>query len=292
MTSRRKGFVYMSPTNYEGRLFIDGEFREAKSGRKYDVLNPATDDVVAQASDAGPEDVDDAVTAARKAFDESDWAADHKFRRHCLEQFQAAMREDRDAFSDILTAESGVPKGIHSTHIDYMIDGMDFWNELTTSFEWERQLPPSVVLGMVSDRTVRYQPYGVVGAITPWNAPFMTALWKVTHALSTGNSVILKSAPDTPLTAAKMAQIAAEKTDIPAGLFNTLSAQDKGVVGDAMTADPRIDLFHFTGSPVWGGGSWSVPPTVFVRWCSNWAASRPTSSCPMPTSTKPAVWPP
>lgn len=239
----------MPSADLEGRLFIDGEFREAKSGKRYDILNPATDQVVAQAADAGPEDVDDAVTAARRAFDDTDWGTDHKFRRHCLEQFQAAMREEAAEFSDILTAESGVPKGIHSTHVDFMIDGMDFWNELTTSFEWERELGPNTVLGMVSDRTVRYQPYGVVGAITPWNAPFMTAIWKVTHAMSTGNTVVLKSAPDTPLTAAKMAQIAAEKTDIPAGVFNTLSSADKGIVGDAMTADPRIDLFHFTGSP-------------------------------------------
>ncbi len=184
----------MPSADLEGRLFIDGEFREAKSGKRYDILNPATDQVVAQAADAGPEDVDDAVTAARRAFDDTDWGTDHKFRRHCLEQFQAAMREEAAEFSDILTAESGVPKGIHSTHVDFMIDGMDFWNELTTSFEWERELGPNTVLGMVSDRTVRYQPYGVVGAITPWNAPFMTAIWKVTHAMSTGNTVVLKSA--------------------------------------------------------------------------------------------------
>ncbi|MUM32848.1 aldehyde dehydrogenase family protein, partial [Mycolicibacterium sp. CBMA 361] len=73
--------------------------------------------------------------------------------------------------------------------------------------------------------------------------------WKVHHALSTGNTVVLKSAPDTPLTAALLAQVAADSTDIPAGVLNTLSSVDKGLVGDAMTADPRIDLYHFTGSP-------------------------------------------
>lgn len=239
----------MSQTEYEGRLFIDGEFREAKSGRRYDVLNPADDSVVAAAADAGPEDVHDAIAAARRAFDETSWGTDHKFRRHCLEQFQAALREEASEFHTLLAKEAGVSASVWSTHVDYMIDGMDFWNDLTTSFEWERDLGPGEVLGMKSNRRVRYEPHGVVGAITPWNAPFMTAIWKVTHAMATGNTVVLKSAPDTPLTAAKMAQLALEKTDIPAGVFNAISSEDKAIAGDAMTGDPRIDLFHFTGSP-------------------------------------------
>jgi aldehyde dehydrogenase (NAD+) len=102
---------------------------------------------------------------------------------------------------------------------------------------------------MRSNRRIRYEPYGVVGAITPWNAPFMTAIWKVSHSMATGNTVVLKSAPDTPLTAAKMAQVIKESTDIPAGVVNMISSHDKGIVGDAMTGDARIDMFHFTGSP-------------------------------------------
>lgn len=239
----------MSEPQHEGRLFIDGEFREAKSGRRYEVLNPADDSVVATAADAGPDDVADAIAAARRAFDETSWGTDHKFRRHCLEQLQVALREEAAEFGKLVTAESGVCTSAMGTHVDVMIDGMDYWNELTTSFEWERDLGPSEVLGFVSDRRVRYEPHGVVGAITPWNAPFMTAIWKVTHAMSTGNTVVLKSAPDTPLTAAKMAQLAAEKTDIPAGVFNAISSEDKAIAGDAMTADPRIDMYHFTGSP-------------------------------------------
>jgi aldehyde dehydrogenase (NAD+) len=239
----------MSQTEYEGRLFIDGEFREATSGKRYDVLNPADDSVVAAAADAGPDDVHDAVTAARRAFDETSWASDHKFRRHCLEQFQTALREEQDEFCTLLTKEAGVSASVWPTHVGYMIDGMDYWNDLTTSFEWERDLGPNEVLGMKSNRRVRYEPHGVVGAITPWNAPFMTAIWKVTHAMATGNTVVLKSAPDTPLTAAKMAQLARDRTDIPAGVFNAISSEDKAIAGDALTGDPRVDLFHFTGSP-------------------------------------------
>lgn len=248
MKPMRKG-QNMSQSDYEGRLYIDGEFREAKSGKRYDVLNPADDSVVAAASDAASDDVYDAITAARRAFDETSWGTDHKFRRHCLEQLQNALREEAPAFRKLLTEESGVCASAWETHVDFMIEGMDYWNDLATSFEWERSLGPSEVLGMKSDRRVRYEPHGVVGAITPWNAPFMTALWKVTHAMATGNTVVLKSAPDTPLTAAKMAQLAHEKTDIPRGVFNAISSEDKAIAGDAMTGDRRVDMFHFTGSP-------------------------------------------
>ena len=107
-----------------------------------------------------------------------------------------------------------------------MIDGMDFFNDLITSFQWEEDLGPYEILGN-EQRRIRYEPYGVVGAITPWNAPFMTNLWKVSHALATGNTVVLKSAPDTPLTAALMAQIAAEHTDLPPGVFNMISSMTR-----------------------------------------------------------------
>lgn len=239
----------MADMSYEGRLFIDGEFREARSGRRYEVINPSDESVVATAADAAPEDVYDAVSAARRVADETSWGTDHKFRRHCLEQLQAALRSEAETFRKLVTAEAGVASSVIATHVDAMIDGMDFWNELTTSFPWEEDLGPYEIMGITSDRRMLYQPYGVVGAITPWNAPFMTAVWKVTHAMATGNTVVLKSAPDTPLTAAKMAQLMAESTDTPPGVFNAISSADKAIAGDALTGDLRVDLFHFTGSP-------------------------------------------
>lgn len=239
----------MTENAYEGRLFIDGQFREATSGRRYEVINPADESVVATAADAQSQDVYDAVTAARRAADDTSWGADHKFRRHCLEQLQAALRNETEAFRKLVTAEAGVSGSVIATHVDVMIDGMDFWNDLTTSFPWEEDIGDNEILGMNSNRRIRYEPYGVVGAITPWNAPFMTAIWKVTHSMATGNTVVLKSAPDTPLTGAKMAQIIAESTDVPAGVVNIVSSEDKAIAGDALTGDPRVDMFHFTGSP-------------------------------------------
>ena len=154
----------MGQVSYEGRLFIDGEFREAKSGKRYDVVNPADESVVATAADAGAEDVYDAVTAARRAADETSWGADHKFHRHCLEQLQAALRAEAPEFRKLVTAEAGVTTAVIETHVDRMIDGMDFWNDLTTSFQWEENLGPYELMGMRSDRRIRYEPHGVVGA--------------------------------------------------------------------------------------------------------------------------------
>lgn len=239
----------MTETAYEGRLFIDGEFREAKSGKRYEVINPADESVVATAADAGVEDVYDAVTAARRAADQTSWGTDHKFRRHCLEQLQVALRNETETFHKLVTAEAGVASSVMVTHVDVMINGMDFWNDLTTSFPWEEDIGTHEILGMNSERRIRYEPYGVVGAITPWNAPFMTAIWKVTHSMATGNTVVLKSAPDTPLTAVKMAQVIAGSTDVPAGVVNMISSEDKALAGDALTGDARVDMFHFTGSP-------------------------------------------
>jgi aldehyde dehydrogenase (NAD+) len=238
-----------SNTDHEGRLYIDGEFTEAAGGRRYDVINPADESVVATAADANADDVARAVSAARTAVDTTNWSTDHEFRQHCLEQLQCGLRKDAEQFRQIAVAEAGTPYQATLTHVDAMIEDMSYFTGLLASWPWEQDLPAYELLGMRSNRRIRYEPYGVVGAITPWNAPFMTNLWKVSHALATGNAVVLKSAPDTPLTAALIAKVAAETTDIPAGILNTISSSDKAAAGEALTTDPRVDLYHFTGSP-------------------------------------------
>ncbi|MFI7530266.1 aldehyde dehydrogenase family protein [Nocardia salmonicida] len=233
----------------EGRLFLDGEFREARSGRRYEVINPADESVIAEAADAGVEDVADAIEAARRFADTSTWGTDHEFRRKCLTQLQQGLRERSDEIKSLLTAEAGICAAYMNSHVDVMVEGMDFFNDLITTFTWNEDLPAFEMMGNRSLRRISYEPYGVVGAITPWNAPFMTAIWKVHHALATGNAVVLKSAPDTPLTGALLAEIVSASTDIPKGAVHVISSADKAAVGDAMTADQRIDLYHFTGSP-------------------------------------------
>ena len=234
---------------YEGRLFIDGEFREAQSGHRFEVINPADESVVGTAADAAAGDVALAVTAARRAADETGWATDHAFRQHCLRQLQDGLRKQADTARALQTAEAGICVSNLATHVDAMIEDMSWFIELIGRFGWETDFPPYELMGLRSLRRVRYEPYGVVGAITPWNAPLMTDIWKTTHALATGNTVVLKTAPDTPLTGAFIAQVAQQLTDIPAGVLNVISSEDKAAAGEALTGDPRVDMYHFTGSP-------------------------------------------
>ncbi|MGW3967575.1 aldehyde dehydrogenase family protein [Amycolatopsis sp. NPDC005003] len=236
----------------ESRLYIDGEFREADGGGRFEVLNPADESVVGTAADGQAGDVAAAVGAARRAADETSWPADHAFRAHVLRQLQEALREERAAAASIQIAEAGTPVSDIAAHIDVMIEDMSFFNDLVERFPWERDFGPHQGVGPLSNRRVRYEPYGVVGAITPWNAPFMTDLWKIQHALATGNTVVLKTAPDTPLTGAFIARIAHERTDLPPGVLNVISSRDKAVAGEALTGDPRVDMYHFTGSPAVG----------------------------------------
>lgn len=230
-------------------LFIDGEFRDGHRSRRFDVIDPSNEEVVATAADADARDVGDAVDAARRAFDQTGWATDHSFRKRCLEQLQDALRMAADDLKLAQTVEAGICVSNLDTHIDAMIEDMSYFIGLIDAFAWETDFPAYELLGMKSLRRVAYEPYGVVGAITPWNAPFMTDIWKTTHALATGNTVVLKTAPDTPVTGALIARAVLDHTDIPPGVWNLISSSDKAVAGEALTGDPRVNMFHFTGSP-------------------------------------------
>ncbi len=236
----------------EGRLYIDGEFREAASGRRFDVLSPSDESVVGTAADAQPEDVAAAVTVARRAAEETTWGTDHLFRQRVLQQLQDALRKEAVAARELQIAEAGTPSSNVGAHIDVMVEDMSYFNDLIGRFPWEADFGVHQGVGLPSNRRVRYEPYGVVGAITPWNAPFMTDIWKIQHALATGNTIVLKTAPDTPLTGAFIARVAHEYTELPAGVLNVISSYDKATAGEALTGDPRVDMYHFTGSPAVG----------------------------------------
>src|SRR5580700_3747870 len=93
----------------EVRMLIGGELVEAASGKRFDNINPATEEVLGQVTDASPEDMQRAITAARRAFDESDWSTNRKFRQHCLEQLQVALESEREEYRQELIAEVGTP---------------------------------------------------------------------------------------------------------------------------------------------------------------------------------------
>jgi len=132
--------------------------------------------------------------------------------------------------------------------MDSCIDDMQWDIDLIDSYEWSSDLPVHEFMGQRSARKVLREPVGVVGAITPWNFPFMLNLSKIAPALAAGNTVVLKPAPDTPWSATWIGKMAAEETDLPPGVLNIVAAGDKAEVGEVLTGDPRVDMISFTGS--------------------------------------------
>ncbi len=235
--------------NPETRMLIDGKLVPAASGKTYDNINPADNSVAGVCADAGVEDMEVAIAAARRAFDHTDWSTNHAFRTKCLKQLRDAMKAHADELRYQMVAEVGCPLGLtYGPQTDVPISFMDWPIEHLEQFHWERELPAVNVVGVPSKRLVWKEAAGVVAAITPWNFPLQINLAKVMPALAAGCTVILKPAPDTPWTATFIGKMVAEHTDIPPGVFNVVTSKDPAVLGDMLTGDPRVDVVSFTGS--------------------------------------------
>ena len=237
----------------EHRLLIDGKLTEAESGKTFDNVNPATEEVIGQVSDASPADMERAVESARRAFDETDWSTNTELRQRCLRQLHDALDREREALRPLIVAEVGTPISLtYAVQQDSCIDDMLWEVDLLDRYEWESDLPVHEFMGMNSARRVVREPVGVVGAVTPWNFPFMLNLSKVVPALAAGNTVVLKPAPDTPWSATFLGRLAAEETDLPPGVLNVVASGDPAAVGEVLSGDPRVDMISFTGSTATG----------------------------------------
>jgi aldehyde dehydrogenase (NAD+) len=235
----------------EHRMLIDGELVETDV--TFDNINPATEAVLGSTSDGGSAEMDRAIAAARRAFDETDWATNRALRKRCLEQLQAAIVSEQEIFRAELVAEVGCPvMTTHVAQLDGPLEDALVWPaEQIDSFPWERDLPDGNAFGQPSRRKVVKEPVGVVGAILPWNYPFEIILNKLGQALATGNTMVIKPAPDTPWSATRIGRLIAEQTDIPPGVVNIVPSSDHGI-GEQLVVDPRVDLISFTGSTATG----------------------------------------
>jgi aldehyde dehydrogenase (NAD+) len=170
-----------------------------------------------------------------------------------LLQLKEALERHKEDLRPQIVAEVGAPIGLtYAIQQDSCIDDMQWDIDQIDRTEWEYTLPVHEFFGMRSRRMVVREPVGVVGAITPWNFPFMLNLSKIVPALAAGNTVILKPAPDTPSSATFIGKIAAEQTDIPPGVLNVVTSGDPATVGEILTTDPRVDMISFTGSTATG----------------------------------------
>lgn len=236
---------------HERVVFLDGEWVPPASGRYRENVDPATAEPFAEAADAGPEDVDRAVQAARAAMEERRWLGmDPLERGRVLHRIAEGIRARAGELAELMVRENGMPVNFAQwIEIPMAADVFDYFAGLVGTVHGET-LPFSLP-GPQGDYLVLTlkEPVGVAGLITPWNFPLLMPSWKVAPALAAGCSAVLKPAPETPLTALALAQIAAE-AGVPDGVLNVLPGGDEA--GAALVAHPEVPKIAFTGETATG----------------------------------------
>ena len=244
----------MSSVRFESRMLIGGKLVDGQAGTFVNV-NPATEDVLGEVADASKADMHRAIDAARRAFDDTDWSTNRALRKRCLEQLQEALEAEKEAIREELILEVGCPRLLtHGPQLDAPLSSaLRYPAKLIDEYAWETELGDAVVelTGQLTTRKLWREPVGVVGAIVPWNFPFEVTINKLGQALATGNTVVLKPAPDTPFNATRLGRLIAERTDVPPGVVNVVTASDH-LVGEELTLSPKVDLISFTGSTAVG----------------------------------------
>jgi aldehyde dehydrogenase (NAD+) len=237
---------------HEERLLIDGKLVEAEGGRTYPNINPATEEVIGVSADASQADVERAIAAARRAFDETDWSRNVELRVRCIRQLHQALVDHQEELADITVAEVGAPRMLMGgPQLGEPLKFFPFYADLAEGYEWHEQLGEADTMAGRANRWVEKEPVGVVAAITPWNYPNQINIAKIVPALAAGCTVVLKPAPDTPWTGLALGRLIVEHTDIPPGVVNIVTAQDKAI-GEVLTTSPDVDMVSFTGSTAVG----------------------------------------
>jgi len=227
-------------TDAPSKLLINGELRDSATGATFKTFEPARGRDLASVAQGGTDDVDAAVAAARGAF-EGAWAKTAPAKRaRMLNRLAQLLDERTDDLAELESRNNGKAKWQCAAEIKVAVSTLElFAGTAQHLYGRSHVVNPSVV-----SYTLR-EPVGVVGAIIPWNYPLMMAAWKVAPALATGNTLVLKPATATPLTAIRLGELALE-AGIPAGVLNVVPGP--GVeVGEAMAAHPGIDKVAFTG---------------------------------------------
>jgi acyl-CoA reductase-like NAD-dependent aldehyde dehydrogenase len=230
-----------------GRLFVGGEWREAVSGRTFTTHNPATGEPIAEVAEADAADVDLAVAAARRAFDEGGWAeAPSRERAALLHRIADGLGARADELALLESTDVGKPlREARRYDVEDAIATFRYYAGWADKIDGEVLPSPGSTLVYT-----RREPIGVCGQIIPWNYPLLMAAWKVAPALACGNAVVLKPAEQTPLTALELAATAAA-AGVPPGVLNVLPGYGVSA-GAALVRHPGVDKIAFTGSTAVG----------------------------------------
>lgn len=244
-------------------LYVGGQWSSAVSGKTRRVIDPATELPVSEVAEASVDDVDRAVEAARRAFDEGAWGSTTpRERGEALRRFATLLQQRRQDAIDRVISEVGTPvklaQGLQVTvPLEHLADMVD---RVLETYPFVSPMPPTFGAG-IGQGVVLREPAGVVAAITPFNYPFFTNLSKVGPALAAGCTVVLKPAPATPLSALLLAEVA-EEAELPPGVLNVVTSGDPAA-GQRLSSHPAVDVVSFTGSvPVGAAISAQAAPTI------------------------------
>ncbi len=226
--------------------FIGGAAVASASGRTFATIDPSTGDEIAQVAFGEAEDIERAVAAGRAVFDSGAWSkASPGHRAAVLRRLADLIRDDADRIGTIESRDTGKPIGQAIAEVNLAAD-------FFTYFAGHAELPN----GRTHPADAGYfvysirEPYGVVGAISPWNYPFLLACWKTAPALAVGNSIVLKMAEQTPLSTSELGPLTVA-AGMPAGVFNIVHG-DGPTTGAALVAHPQVRKLTFTGSTATG----------------------------------------
>jgi 5-carboxymethyl-2-hydroxymuconic-semialdehyde dehydrogenase len=228
------------------RHYIDGEFRESVSGATFTTLDPATNEVITEAADGAAADVDAAVAAARRAFDDGPWpklkAAE---RAKTLRRIAELVRAHAEEFIEREVLDIGMPIAQMRGLAARAAQNFDYYAGVITELHGRSF--------QVGDEFLNYtihKPVGVAGMIMPWNAPLLRSTWRIAPALAAGNTIVLKPAEWSPLTATLLAEVLQE-AGLPQGAFNVVHGFGE-TAGAPLSAHPDVQLICFTGETTTG----------------------------------------
>ena len=225
----------------EYRLYIDGAFHDAKSNRWIDVINPATQEVIARVPDGNAADIDDAVRAARRAFEGAPWReVTAQERGRILLRLAQIVRGHAAEWAELETINNGKPIVESEFDIADVATCFEYYGGLATKIHGDVIPVPDNAMSLALR-----EPIGVCGQIIPWNYPLLMAAWKLAPAICAGCTMVLKPAEQTPLTILELAKHF-EAAGLPPGVVNVVTGQ--GETGAALVAHTDVDKIAFTGS--------------------------------------------
>lgn len=233
------------------QMYVNGKWTDASNGETFDVINPATEAVLSSVAAGSAQDIDAAVKAARAQFDGGEWSnMPGAQRARLLNRLADLLERDKEYLAKLESADVGKPL-FEPTMLDIpmTIDTVRYYAGWADKIEG-RTIPTAGAFGRPTLSYTIREPIGVIGAITPWNAPTMIAAWKFAPALAAGCTMVMKPSEDAPLSTLHIARLM-EEAGIPAGVFNVVTGLGP-VAGAALARHPGIDKISFTGSPETG----------------------------------------